>query len=599
MWNTLRARITLPYLALSIVGLAVVAISVSALLRNTFYAIYQQKLLDECSLLAELFSPLMAEGSVDASASPLNFAVAHYAEQLEARVTVVDMQGDVIGESDADKNDMSNHLHRPEIIAAIETGEGTNIRYSDTLDQQVIYSARRVDVDGNPVGVVRLSIPVETFQQSLRQVNRLITWFSIALAAVSAGVAALISNRLTKPIQEIQEKIEAIGNGHFGHQIIHTRTPELLSMNRALNRMGEQLSSQLDTITSEKNRLSVVLEQMADGALFTDHLGIVEYINPAALQILNIEPEATIGYTFAEAARHHQIIELWRKCLESGEQQGALIEPSGENGRFLQVIITPLQGSQQPGYLLILQDLTALRRLETTRSDFISNISHDLRTPISSLRLMTETLQNGAVNDPAVSSRFLSLMEESIETMSQLVEELLELSRTQSGRVPLQLKPLPIGSIIEPAVERLRPQAERGRLNLRFELPPNLPLVMADHERVSSVVTNLLHNAIKFSLPGGDICISARREKNEMLITVQDTGIGIAAQDVENIFERFYKVDRARAAKGMGLGLSIAKTVVEGHGGRIWVESTPDQGSTFYFTLPIVKSGTTISNQEP
>jgi two-component system phosphate regulon sensor histidine kinase PhoR len=348
----------------------------------------------------------------------------------------------------------------------------------------------------------------------------------------------------------------------------------------------------MDTITSEKNRLSVVLEQMADGALITDHLGLIQYINPAAAQLLHAEGTGHIGYTFAEVVRHHQIIDLWRKCLETDEQQGALIETSGEFGRFLQVIITPFSEVQERGYLLILQDLTELRRLETIRRDFISNISHDLRTPISSLRLMTETLQNGAVNDPEMAGRFLTLMEESIETMSQLVEELLELSRTQSGRVPLQMKPTPLASIIQPAVERLRPQAERSRLKLTCQLPRNLPLVMVDYERVTSVITNLVHNAIKFTLPGGAVTVSARRQGQEVVVSVKDTGIGIQQADAENIFERFYKVDRARTSKGMGLGLSIAKTVVEGHGGRIWMESEPEKGSTFHFTLPIVKPTT-------
>ena len=595
MFRSLRSRIAVPYIIMVIIGSLVLAITTTTHLRNVFLDVYHQKLLDECSLLGELVGADLYNGI---PSKELDNQAKHYAKILNTRVTFIALDGTVLGESVANRSKMDNHYYRTDVYQAIHKGEGTALRYSTTMQQNMIYSAKLVAFQNTDVGIVRLSIPESTFNSYLDQVNRTTAILAIILVIISSLISIYVANNFTAPIREISEKIALIGKGQFGQYLVHTRSQELLDLNQSLNKMGDAFSQHLKTITSERNRLSVVLEQMADGALILDHMGKVEYINPAALQLLNIESEEAVGFYFAEVVRYHQIIELWGHCLETGQRQGGLVETSGEQGRFLQVILTPFIEFQRRGYLLTLQDLTALRRLETIRRDFISNISHDLRTPITSLRLMTETLQNGAVNDPKMAERFLDLMGKSIETMSQLVEELLEHSRTQSGKVPLQQKPVILSSIIKPAVDRLQPQASRSKLNLSWQVPGDLPLVMVDYDRINSVITNLIHNAIKFTLPGGEIFISARTDAEMVIVSITDTGIGIPKKDAKMIFKRFYKADRARTSKGMGLGLSIAKTIVEEHSGKIWVTSKVGKGSTFYFSIPTVKSQQHIDEQD-
>lgn len=586
MRSSLRNRIAVSFILIILVGMVVLAFSISIISRNNFLAIYQEKLVQESTLLAELLAFRMSTASPSVRMDQL---AQEYANSLKTRVTLIDIDGTVLGESDADRLTMDNHLYRPEVQEALADGQGSDTRFSNTIGEELIYGATRVEWEGEVVGVARVAISYESFQSYLAQMTQLITGITAILVIIFVIISIIISDNHARPIQEIAEKVQAMDAGNFSYTISHTRSKELHDLNTALNNMGEQFTSALAAINSEKNRLSIVLEQMADGALITNHLGIVEYINPAAIQLLETDQSEAIGHTFAGVVRHHQIIDLWRKSQDTEEQQGALIETSGEKGRFLQVIITPFVEIEQRGYLLILQDLTALRRLETIRRDFISNISHDLRTPISSMRLMTETLQDGAINDAEAASRFLDLMEESIETMSQLVEELLELSRTQSGDVPLQIKPVSLNMLIDPAVKRLQPQAERANLALNNNIPRFMPMVMADSERINAVVTNLLHNAIKFTQPGGTVTLSAEEQEDFVIIAIADTGIGIAEEDARSIFERFYKVDRARSTKGMGLGLSIAKMVVEEHGGRIWVESKEGEGSIFYFSLRKLK----------
>jgi two-component system phosphate regulon sensor histidine kinase PhoR len=348
--------------------------------------------------------------------------------------------------------------------------------------------------------------------------------------------------------------------------------------------MAQQLREQMTTLTEERGRLSAVLDHMADGVLITDETSEVQLMNVAAARILDTTEDQALGRSFAQVVPHHALIELWKECRERSEEQIEAVELSHQ-GLFLQGIITPFEEAEVEGYLVILQDLTRIRRLETVRRDFISNISHELRTPLAGLKALVDTLRGGAIKDPAATKRFLKRMETEVDSLTQMVEELLELSTIESRQVPLRLSPTAVAEVVIPPCERLRSQAERAGLGLTILLPPDLPYVVADTGRAQQVLTNLVHNAIKFTPPGGSITVAARPGETEVTVLVQDTGVGIPADDLPRIFERFYKSDRARSGGGTGLGLAIAKHVVQGHGGRIWVESIEGQGSTFSFTL--------------
>jgi len=293
-------------------------------------------------------------------------------------------------------------------------------------------------------------------------------------------------------------------------------------------------------------------------------------------------------------ARDHRLIGLWQQCYEQNEEQFASVEIDRQ-GPFLQAICTPLRDAGPRASLVILQDLTRIRRLETVRRDFISNISHELRTPLASLQALVDTLRDGALDDPPAARHFLDRMETEVEALTQMAQELLELSRIESGQAPMRLIPTPAADVVFPPVERLRPQAERAGLSITIDLPPDLPPLLADAERAQQVITNLVHNAIKFTPSGGQIRVSGSGLQVSsdghiqpetlnlepetlssgawVLIAVKDTGVGIPADDLPRIFERFYKADRARSGGGTGLGLSIARHIVQAHGGRIWAES--------------------------
>ena len=343
----------------------------------------------------------------------------------------------------------------------------------------------------------------------------------------------------------------------------------------------KDLNLQLSSLNSERARLATVLDQMTDGVLIVDAQGRIQFANPASKRLFEtVDP---INRSIVEVVRHHQLVEAWRRCQQTHELQSESVEVPARR-QFLQLVVIP--DTHAGGSLLLVQDLTRVRRLETVRRDFISNISHELRTPLASLKALTETLQNGALSDPEAGPRFLSRIVTEVDALTQMTQELLDLSRIESGQVELNLAPITPKNLLMSACDRMKLQADRAGLALRVECYDDLPNIRADQARLEQVLVNLIHNAVKFTRPGGEVTLLAKAVNSAIRFGVKDTGIGIPLDDVSRIFERFYRVDRSRSGSGTGLGLSIARHIVEAHGGKIWVDSIEGQGSIFFFTIP-------------
>ena len=341
--------------------------------------------------------------------------------------------------------------------------------------------------------------------------------------------------------------------------------------------------AKIEELETERARLAAMLDQMTDGVMIADPAGVINFANPAAGRLF--ETGEVIDRNIVEVIRQHQLIEAWRVCQESGEMQTQSVEMS-DRRQFLQIVAIPDRTTG--GSLLLVQDLTRVRHLETVRRDFVSNISHELRTPLASLKALTETLQDGALEDHEAAKRFLVRIEAEVDALTQMAAELLELSRIESGQVPLELKPVSPATLLFTALDRMRMQVERAAITFSVVCPPDLPSIRADAPRLEQVLVNLIHNAVKFTPPGGQVILSAQKEEYFIRFAVQDSGVGIPTEDLPRIFERFYKTDRARTSGGTGLGLSISRHIVEAHGGKIWAESEEGKGSTFFFTILIV-----------
>lgn len=358
---------------------------------------------------------------------------------------------------------------------------------------------------------------------------------------------------------------------------------ELENLSSALTSVFSSFDLQHSTLDSERARLATVLEQMTDGVLIADAQGIVQFANPAAGKLFQTSDPT--HRSIVEVVRHHQLVEAWRRCQQLRQLQSEMVELPTRH-QYLQLVVIPDQHSS--GSLLLVQDLTRIRRLETVRRDFISNLSHELRTPLASLKALAETLQDGALDDPPAARRFIEQIQIEVDALTQMVTELLELSRIESGQLSLELRTVAPYELLDSASKRMRLQAERAGLTLRVECAHDLPKVNIDLQRLEQVLVNLIHNAVKFTRTGGEVTLLAEAGIGEVRFAVRDTGIGIPEEDVSRIFERFYRVDKSRTGSGTGLGLSIAKHIIEAHRGRIWAESVERQGSKFYFTVPVV-----------
>jgi two-component system phosphate regulon sensor histidine kinase PhoR len=539
----------------------------------------RSELISEARLLSDASQPYFGgqEAELDALADRLG-------EQIDTRITIIALNGTVLGDSERDPATMENHADRPEVIQALSEGVGISTRHSDTLGYDMMYVAVPIAEENSTiVGVSRVALPLTAINAATAHINR-----TMAIVAGIASVAVilltlLIARITTKPIKELTRVSRRMAQGELDQRVEIRSRDEIGELAGAFNEMSIKLKETMHLSAAERDKMVAIMDNMADGIVITDNEGRVTLANPAAESILQLPHNSAIGHPFIEVTSDPEMNELLSHCLETREQHTGTVERIGAKKQFLRVIATPIED----GSIVILQDLTELRRLEMIRRDFISNISHELRTPLSSIKLLAETLQEGAIEDPAMTGEFLRKIDAEVDKLNQLVAELGELARIESGEVSFDIKPTAIRDMISHAADRMGAQAERAGLKLTVDIPSDLPRVMADETRIEQVLINLLHNAIKFTPPGGEIALSAEAIGNAVAISVADTGIGIPADDLLRIFERFYKVDRARAGEGTGMGLAIAKHIVQAHGGDIWAQSEEGKGSKFTFTLPI------------
>ena len=580
MFRSIRWRTGIVFAVLIIACISGLGVYLSHLTRDDHLDTLRTQLADQALLIGDSSAPYFSGSqtqSLDALAKRLG-------EQIGARITIINKDGVVLGDSEEDPATMDNHSNRPEVIEAISQGTSSTIRYSSTLGYNMMYVAVPITSNGAVAGVARVALPLTQIDKSLQHINRVII-IGAVIAAVTAILLAFQLLRITtEPVKKLTQLSKRMAQGELDQEIQITSRDEVGELARAFNQMAVRLKEMVALITNERDRMATILSNIDDAIFMVNGNGKITAMNRAAESIFQISEGKALGHTFIEIVRDHELNRLLQRCLSTRKQQTGAVEIKPKK-QFLGVVATPLSGDG--GCLAHIQDLTELRRLEMIRQDFISNISHELRTPIASVKALAETLNEGAVEDPSVAKDFLSRINAEADKLAQMVQELGELSRIESGEAPLQIRSINIAEAIGHAVDRLRAQADRAELKLDIDSTPTLPEVLADEARVEQVLVNLIHNAIKFTPSGGRISISAKAKDNDIMVSVADTGIGIPPDDLPRIFERFYKADKSRTGGGTGLGLAIAKHIAEAHGGRIWAESVEGKGSNFNFTLPL------------
>jgi two-component system phosphate regulon sensor histidine kinase PhoR len=582
MSRSIYWKITIPFTLLILVSMGILGFYVVNSTKNTQIDRLQSQLTNEARLVADISLLSFVDPSKQ---SELDSIAKTTGEEIQARITLIAKDGTVLGDTNQDPLTMENHATRPEVVAALASGVGQATRYSATLHENMMYVAVTVTNQGEVLGIARVALPLTAVESSVKSTVMTIAW-AIAIAAILVILAAaLIARMITRPVRQITKAAEGIAAGKLGQQIPTQTKDEIGRLGRAFNEMSMSLENTMATTMDERSKLATVLSSITDGVVMIDSEGSIALVNPAAERLFDFKEAKVIGQPLIEAVHDYEVDDMVKKCLKTAHEQTTQLDSA--TGRFLRVIAVPLTTGKLTGALVLFQDLTEMRNLQTMRQEFVGNISHELRTPLAAIKAIVETLQGGAINDKEAAMDFLNRLDVEVDGMTQMLAELTELSRIETGRIKPKLEPVNLNLLIEEVIARLSPQAERQQVSLLTELSSDLPPVPADRDRIQQVILNIVHNAIKFTPPGGKATVYAKPQKDTVTVSVADTGMGISKEDLPHIFERFFKADKSRSDSGTGLGLAIAKHIVQAHGGSIWVQSEEGKGSTFSFSLPL------------
>jgi two-component system phosphate regulon sensor histidine kinase PhoR len=507
------------------------------------------------------------------------------------RVTILAPDGRVIGDSHEDPARMDNHAGRPEVAEALRNRAGFAERYSDTLHQKMIYAAFPAREDGRLVGVVRTAIPMTAFEQSLNAIIFRIGLSVLAVILAAGLVSYLVSSQISRPLEEMTAAAERFARGDFNRRVPVPESRELGRLADSMNWMAAQLDDQIGAIQLHRNEEEAVLSSMVEGVLAVDEQERIINLNPAAARLLGVDAAAAQHRDLLEVIRNVDIQRLVSRVLESHQpaEGDVLLHENGT--RHLQAHGTPLRDAKglPMGALVVLHDVTRLKQLEGMRRDFVANVSHEIKTPITSIKGFVETLQDGAIDEPENARRFLGIIAKQVDRLTSIIDDLLSLSRIEkeNERGEIMLEPGNVRDVLETALEICAHRAEARRV--RVERIPGEPIRMPINAALlEQAVVNLVDNAIKYSPENTRVEVRAAVNGRETVIEVADEGPGIPAEHLDRIFERFYRVDKARsrAMGGTGLGLAIVKHIAHAHGGRVEVESVVGKGSTFRIHLP-------------
>jgi two-component system phosphate regulon sensor histidine kinase PhoR len=578
--TSFRWRLALPFVAVLVVVLLLLSLFLGLEARERYESQLSTDLEGRAMMLGYGISRELEAGGM---AEDIQRLVDSIEDNRDSRYTVIGADGEVMADTDFDPANMDNHANRPEVIGALQDGRGDSKRGSSTADSDFLYVA--VVVPGQDGVVVRAALPLDEVEATVRGV-----WLRSLAAGVVAcvliiGVAWVIAGKIVSPLESLRQHAHAIAGGDLSVRIDAADVPEITEVGFAFNRMTSELQrSQIET-DQARSRLEAVLAELADGVVITDESGGVLKMNPAAQTLLDANEASSIGRPFVQACRDHELAEILKTALAGNQHSEAAVE-HGMNRRTLLTTAQVVRDSNERLGLVVMRDISELRRLETVRREFVANVSHELRTPLTSIRAMVETLEAGAIEERDLSMDFLGRIVHEVDRLTALVEDLLDLARLEAGRTKISYGWVEVPDLIHGTASRMEAQIARANLTLGIDAAGELQPIRIDRARVEQVLINLIHNAIKFTPVGGTITLRAYQDSGNTTLEVQDTGIGITQVEMNRLFERFYKSDKARRSDGTGLGLAIAKHIVQAHGGEIGVESTVGEGALFRIVLP-------------
>ncbi len=591
MWSSrLFLKLFLTYAALIVLTVGTCLAIVAGWEEAQLVEQVRRRLRDTATLLRDDFRNHLPDGDNEL----LQQRVRSLGAQTKTRFTLVDATGKVLADSERETLDdveaMDNHLSRQEFIQAKNDGFGSSRRVSPTLQIPFLYYALTVEQDGQTVGYVRAAQPIASILTEVRAVRQL-----IGLAGVGVGLAGLLvtywlTRRIVQPIHELTIAAEAMTIGREPRRVGITSKDEVGTLSRAFERMVDRLSRRENALHQSVDRQSTILAGMNEGVLALDAKKRVLFANLAAGNMLGFVPDQAERRNLLEVVRSNDLYEIAQRAIATDLLAESEIEWQSDTLRTLDVNATPLPGDPSPGVVLVLHDVTEIKRLEGLRQQFVANVSHELKTPLSSIKAYTETLLNGALDDTENARRFLSRIDDQSDRLHQLIIDLLALARIESGQAAIERTAVRLSSVVDACLSDYEPRALAAQVTVSKELSEEDTQLFANEESLLQILSNLVDNALKYTPSGGTITVRSREEVNQAVIEVTDSGPGIDPIHHERLFERFYRVDKARSRElgGTGLGLAIVKHLCNAMDGAVTVHSTPGEGSTFQVVLPLV-----------
>ena len=591
-------RLFLPYLLLIIAS----TVGVGSFAARTVYSSYldrqTESLRENLRLVSHSLAPLLASGQtgvIDAQVKKMGAAIGN-------RVTIMREDGVVIGDSEAEPAKMENHRHRPEFVKAIDQGEGVSSRPSATIHTDLLYFAQPMeDLEDHPVRgpggeryYARLAVHLSQLHHNLDVFYAGLAAAALVAILAAGGICFYFARRNAEPISDLTHFADALSRGELQRRTLRDEKGEIATLATSLNTMAESLSGLVEQTNKDKAELLTILSSMSEGVIATDTRQRILIVNDAAGRLLGFDTHAAAGKALWEVVRNDQVIKAAGEVLEGAQRK--LISVGPLSMRHLDVTLCTFPPpSDAPGarpaqgLVIVAHDITQSFQYQELRKEFVANVSHELRTPLSVIKGFVETLQDGAWQDQRKAPEYLATIHRHTDQLTNLVSDLLELSKLEGTTLTPRSAPAELNLIVRKTAELLTPAVQKKQQTLALHLDTSLPTLKGNPDYIERAVANLIDNASKYTPEGGKIDVTTRPCGQYAVIEVSDNGIGVPAEDIPRIFERFYRVDRSRSREmgGTGLGLSIVKHVAQVHGGQIEVESTPGKGSTFRLKLPL------------